>query len=55
MEVCKVNQCRVPEIFDSAPLRDQVEMLVECDISNAGDARECARRQKCLSDWINDE
>lgn len=41
--------------FDQATLEDQAALLLNCSIVNAYEARECARRQGCLAEWISEE
>nr|PZN73788.1 MAG: hypothetical protein DIU57_19735 [Pseudomonadota bacterium] len=55
LQACRVNSCTLPHWFDQATLEDQAALLLNCSIVNAYEARECARRQGCLAEWISEE
>ena len=52
MQACRVNPCRLTSDYDTASAEDQAKLELRCAAENAHAARECARRQVHLAEWI---
>jgi hypothetical protein len=53
MAACQLNSCRLPIDYAALSEENQAKAEAHCAAVNAGEARECARRQRHLVDWIN--
>lgn len=48
-----MNECRLPANYSAKSEDQKAQLEAHCAAVNAGLARECARRQAHLAEWIN--